>query len=1796
MTPCTRIHRLAIGSAVAALLGLTLLTAAADPGTRTEPPGERLTSRPRPAAPMVKPAAVGEEVRTDATQRRRLLLADGSVVYLSSRAEIKVTGERRLRVSSGEVFVDVAPRAKGAAAFTVTTPDRELTCESGAFVAGIVSNRDKKSGTGVIVARGRVKVNGVDATLLAGQKLPFDGNTVLAAQRASSAVDWARDLMAAAESPLVPASRFGGGALVAVDPDGQEAKLSLRKYHIDVHIEDGFARTTIDQTYFNHTAARLEGTFYFPLPPDASLSRLAMYVDGKRMEGGMVERDFGRQVYEKIVTSQRDPALLEWVDGSTFKMRVFPLEARQEKRVVLSYTQKLPALDEQMEYRFPAGHSLEAVADWSFHARVRGGAEFACDSPSHSLEIRKDGTDLLLDAAEKNVKANRDVVLTLTDRGANAEEAARFSSFEQDGARYLMMRYRPALVSDNRPPEIGIRNWVFLFESSGDRDPLLARTQIEIIRGLLANAEADDTFTVLTAGTRVRAFADKPLPVTAENVRGALAFLEGSHLIGALDLGKALSEAEPFLKAGKNALLVHVGSGVAAMGERRDDVLAKRLPDETRYVGVGVGRRWNRNLMKIAAERSGGYFTQINPDEPVSWRAFDLAATLNTPRLLDVTVTDKAEKATFLTFTNMAAQGEELCAVARVGAGEALPEMVAVRGRLNGAAFARDIPVKGTTANIGHLPRTWAKLEIERLLASFSRETPASARAEIVALSKAMYVMTPFTSLLVLENEEMYQQFKVDRGRKDHWALYDCPEKIAVVYEPLEGMRGEHLNTGGGGGGGSFAGSPGGGGSFPGSGSFSGSSGSGSFRRIPEGFGPKHTVMDAIADPRRAENAIEQGQLFNQSEHLEQIDFKMKAIKHLEEARRKDLAPEERPLLRRMGVDPSTPEGARLAAVLLRPLSESGSGSGPHNDSLGGSATQDWMDSRPRGIKAIGASINADSSLMVRGNISDDSDSLLYERPRFSGDDRLFFDLVTYAPGMDTNRADILAIVEAEAAASPTSRPGTIDDGARRLFEKARPKGWQTLTFPAEGDRPGFGITFDGAGRYSYERILPPGIRERVVCDGTTLLHLYADLGIGARRTVSRFHRLEFARTVPWAVPAPDDVARGADLKVIAERTVAVVPHGAANRKDSNGKPIPYAVVHYVFAEDGRLTERRIVEIPANKVVYRQMFGADGTITAKDGDGKELALVKATLREGKQPDQKPDAKDLVILPLPYRDLDTTRKALGIQKKPLQELTFEEARAVLAEEIGAGSGSGALQVCQQSLFRRDQKQLGLYVLLAACGVNLDSGNVDVLEEHLHEPLAQYLALHSSPVLRKHASQWAVGSGQWGEGFLQHLAVTHALFQRWSNNKALGATEAKRREERDRALDYVRRNKGTAFGWGLLCLMKDRADEDEGNKKDVRDTHKALAEAWPLFREMPALAYAAEYEHARSLWKAGQHTEGRQRFVDLYEQTSKAGGLPRIEADFRLALVGDGSEADLWGDLMRKTAAALVEGKHRPAVLALAAQCRQIGDESMGTSLLGSALDGIKDDKERQRMTLAAIDFLQETGQYAEADRLLRTLLTDAELAKRPDLWRLAGGLAGQRDQSARQFECLERALDAEYHSLPEVINLRSVREEYGRLLGHYQDLANALERLQVRPPADFTAKVVRTADRWRALDPEADGACELAGRILRTLGERELVWDYLTTPVARRPNESGPWVALADSLSRTGELDLAERAYTAASESEPTNAQILWDRAQNLRQSGKLTEAQKLYRQLAEGDWQPRFNWLRTQAKWQLEKK
>ena len=852
-----------VAACAAALLALGLVFQRADDGdptplagrdhsTRKLLPGELISSHDRaslgtpasggsrfetqagsssPSALLASPSRVkvGDTLTTGPREKRRVTLPDGSVLSINERSRVSVVRDRRVKLLAGEVFVEVVP-SESSERFVVETPQRTVTALGTKFVV-----KAQERATNVVVTQGTVRVSGVENAITAGQELIADlteskSAELRPAKRSAYVVEWVKDLMAVTGSIVVPTSQHAGGSVTVVDPQGQEMKLSLRKFHLDVHIEDGFARTTIDQTYFNHTWQQLEGTFRFPLPADASVSRLAMYVNGQLMEGGMVERDYGRNVFEQIRHTKRDPALLEWVDGSTFQMRVFPLEARQEKRILLSYTQRLANDYGRSVYRFPAGHSLDGVREWSAQVRAKGAAGTKWYSPSHLLNGRDEQGDLLLDGRDEYATLDRDLVVELGDEPEDASPRFRtanrglapsgsvstpaWSLCEQDGFQYVMLRQRPELKAN---AERSQRHWVLLIENSADRNAVLAETQRQIAKIMLENAEHSDTFSLIRAGTQAESFRRKPAACSLENIAAAEQFLSGVAPIGALDLEQALHAVRQQARGSREVWIVHLGTGIPVLGERDDTALLRLLPTDARYVGVAVGKRWSKSFMETAARRTGGHVTQINPDEAVAWRAFDLLSTLNAPRLTEIAVhatptrnvskdehpATATSEPDFLLLTTSLAHGQELAAVARFPKGQPLPQSVTITGKLNGKPYSQHVelpsnpisrralaPGSGESSerepdasafrlirHVGHLPRTWARSEIDRLVALGATEH----KPQIIALSKSMYVMSPFTSLLVLETEAMYEQFKVDRGRKDHWALYPAPAEIPVV-------------------------------------------------------------------------------------------------------------------------------------------------------------------------------------------------------------------------------------------------------------------------------------------------------------------------------------------------------------------------------------------------------------------------------------------------------------------------------------------------------------------------------------------------------------------------------------------------------------------------------------------------------------------------------------------------------------------------------------------------------------------------------------------------------------------------------------------------------------------------------------------------------------------------------------------------------------------------------------------------------------------------------------------------------
>src|SRR5262249_4610174 len=129
--------------------------------------------------------------------------------------------------------------------------------------------------------------------------------------------------------------------------------LAMLNHKVQIAVEDQVAVTRVEQTFRNHTDRPLEATYVFPVPKGASVNDFAMWVDGKRVKGELVEADKARAIYTSIVRRTQDPGLLEYLGNGLLQMKVFPVAARSDQRVSLSYSSVSERSAGVVEYVYP---------------------------------------------------------------------------------------------------------------------------------------------------------------------------------------------------------------------------------------------------------------------------------------------------------------------------------------------------------------------------------------------------------------------------------------------------------------------------------------------------------------------------------------------------------------------------------------------------------------------------------------------------------------------------------------------------------------------------------------------------------------------------------------------------------------------------------------------------------------------------------------------------------------------------------------------------------------------------------------------------------------------------------------------------------------------------------------------------------------------------------------------------------------------------------------------------------------------------------------------------------------------------------------------------------------------------------------------------------------------------------------------------------------------------------------------------------------------------------------------------
>lgn len=726
---------------------------------------------PVPVPPTPGPGiqAITYEVKDAA---KRIALRDGSTAIAKKGTRFTETGLRQLELHGGSLYLLVA---KDDTPLEVQTERGKARALGTRFL--ITSDPDY---TRVAVAQGNVQLvrNDLDPLeLRRGEEGILGPNDFVLqpAPRVSHLLGWARNVLRQPD-PIAADDKPAG--LIAVDPQGQEARLSLRNYTLDVLIEDGVARTTIDQTFFNHYHSNTEGTFYFPLPPGATVSRMAMYVFGKRNEAGMVERKRGQQIYNDIKYENRDPALLEQLEGNLYKLRIFPLEGRQEKRIFISFTQTLDELYHTLRYWFPMDHTHDTTGELRIKIRVKNGAgQFDYKSNSHHFTRHEDKDDLVLSYDANDVTPNQDVLVHLTPKVKKAHPDT--AVLKRNGTAYLQTRVRPQLKGKIDPKP---RQWFVLNDISASRTDAELRAQIHILKRLLAEGDDQDQFALANLSVDLNRLTKALVPLRGKEAKEAVTAAGQARRLGGTNLERGLTDVLKWVKesGATNPHVIYLGDALPSDGETTQRALRALLDPTVPFIGLAVGKKADLSLLQAAANATGGAAFLMNPKEDLNWRVFDMLASFNTPRLTNLDWEFVGAEGNITAYSNRStlSAGEVFTLVASTE--KDLPKQVTLRGNLQGQPWQQTIDLDQRRDDAGYLPRFFAQKHIDALL-----QHGEVHRDEVVKLSMQHYVATPFTSLIVLENDEMYKTYNVEKGRKDHWAAYPAPDEIPVVREPL---------------------------------------------------------------------------------------------------------------------------------------------------------------------------------------------------------------------------------------------------------------------------------------------------------------------------------------------------------------------------------------------------------------------------------------------------------------------------------------------------------------------------------------------------------------------------------------------------------------------------------------------------------------------------------------------------------------------------------------------------------------------------------------------------------------------------------------------------------------------------------------------------------------------------------------------------------------------------------------------------------------------------------------------------
>ncbi len=422
----------------------------------------------------------------------------------------------------------------------------------------------------------------------------------------------------------------------ALTCNGEE--VAMKSVHVHGKLDGLLLRMKVRQTYTNDSDEALETVYTFPLAWSATLLNLAVELNGKRLNGTVLEKQQAVKQYEKAIDNGDSPIMVERSGRGLYTANLGNLLPGETAVIEIEYAQLLNFEGDRIRLNIPTtiaprygdqhqqgglqAHQTAAangLVEYGFFMTldIQGTvAKGLISSPTHPVKTTKtfDGVNVQLG---KNAYLDRDFVLLIEDLEGESFCIAGPDT-EGSNTTAIITSFCPKLPKA-KPSDLQLK---VLLDCSGSMGGDSIKQARVALKHLFKQLHEDDSFAYSRFGSRVERVTKTMTRAYSERIQSLLATIDKTEAdLGGTELDAAITDVFNMNANGKSRNCTDTTDSADVLlitdGEvwNIESILASARISGHRVYTIGVGSAPAESLLRELAKDTGGACEFVTPHE-----------------------------------------------------------------------------------------------------------------------------------------------------------------------------------------------------------------------------------------------------------------------------------------------------------------------------------------------------------------------------------------------------------------------------------------------------------------------------------------------------------------------------------------------------------------------------------------------------------------------------------------------------------------------------------------------------------------------------------------------------------------------------------------------------------------------------------------------------------------------------------------------------------------------------------------------------------------------------------------------------------------------------------------------------------------------------------------------------------------------------------------------------------------------------------------------------------------------------